>query len=270
MSPNLTRSRPADRTSNGSQQPAPHWRTRAAAARRWLARAIRVARRRVFGRPKRLLGVLTGLLVAAVGVGWLLVASPWLRAEQIVVEGAGGRSKDAIVRIAKPELSKPLLQIDTDRVESEVLRTGTYSAVEARRAWPRTIAVSVQPRQPVLAVRTGTGQLKVVDSEGVAYADVTAVPPGVAAVTLDSMSDSARLAPLVTAISAIPAAQRADISSAEVLPPDRVVLRFGTLEVRWGDPSDSADKARILHLLRQQDTFRVIDLSVPAHPVTIG
>ncbi|HYO86675.1 MAG TPA: FtsQ-type POTRA domain-containing protein [Dermatophilaceae bacterium] len=219
------------------------------------------------------LGVAGALVVLAM-LGWLLFLSPVLVARDVEVRGTSGGAREQVRRLAGPSLGKPLVKVDVAGLESQVRGLGGYAEVSVTRRWPRTIAIEVQPRQPVVTIRDGEGQLQVVDKQGRMFAIVNRAPTGAPLVTLTGLGDGsadgvqAALATAATAVGALSPAQRADVREVSVAGPNRVVLGFKGTRVVWGDGSNTALKARVMTHVMAQGTYRAIDVSAPENPAT--
>ncbi|MDO5711511.1 MAG: FtsQ-type POTRA domain-containing protein, partial [Micrococcales bacterium] len=127
---------------------------------------------------------------AGAGVVWL---APMTRVSQIVVRqvsdgtssgGSGGAAtrgldqanRRAIDRAAESALGQPLVEVDTQAIESRVVALGRYRKVVVDRGWPDAIRIAVLPRVPVLAVAAPGRQADLLDESATAYERVQKEP----------------------------------------------------------------------------------------------
>ena len=110
--------------------------------------------------------------------------------------------------------------------------------------------------------------MQVVDSQGVAYATVTAPPKGVPLIdTVEDPPSMESLRAAMVILRALSAAQRLQVTAVKVLGPNMVTFKLGTVDVVWGGASEPQLKVRVLTALLSQKDVVTIDVSAPRTPV---
>jgi cell division protein FtsQ len=214
---------------------------------RFDARAARVRRR-----PWRLSAWLAVVLAAVAGGVWLVDFSSVLVARTVRVEGVQPRDIATVVDRAAVPMGTPLARISTLPIARRVILWPALAEVTVSRSWPGTIVISATPRVPVLAVKNPQGQVKVVDSQGVAYATVSEPPKGVPLIdTVENPSSIDSMRAAMTVLKALSSGQRGQVSKVTVLGPNMVTLKLGGVTVVWGGASEP----------------ELIDVSAPRTPV---
>ena len=235
---------------------------RAFARRAWARRWLRV-------RP--LLAVVTalGLVVAA---GWVVLASPLLAVDRVLVRTAGAGAVDpaAVKRLAAVPLGRPLARVDLGAIGARVREIPGVASVHVSRSWPSTVVVAVTARTPVAAVADGPTAYRIVDREGVSFQSVRTMPRGLPLITPGSADPNASLHAAVDVVGALPAALRLRVSTVAAPTAEDVTLtlRAGQVVV-WGGVARSARKAVVLAALLRYPAH-VYDVSAPDAPTTRG
>lgn len=229
------------------------------------ARRDEVARTRGRKRLRRLVAV--GVLVALVaGIG-LVLRSPLVDVDAVVVHGGTRTGPATVRRAAGIPLGRAMISVDPVAARARVARLPWVSAVSVTRHWPGTVVVDVRERTPVAVVGRGRGAV-LVDAGGRSLAvgrerslpTIVAVPPAPG----QSLSSTGRA--VVATLVSMPAALRAQIRSARA---DRAGLTFvldDGIVVRWGDGgATDAKAASLAAILAQADrpTIATIDVAVP-------
>ena len=230
---------------------------------RFDARAARVRRR-----PWLLLAgtaVLLGLLAGGV---WLVELSPLLVTRSVRVEGVPKGEVPGIVSRAEIPMGIPVARVDTGAISRRVIGTPSLARVTVSRSYPNTILISAVVRVPVLAVTNPQGQVQVVDSQGVAYATVTAPPKGVPLIdTAGTPPTAESLRAAMTVLGALSPAQHQQVTDVKVLGPNMVTFKLGTVTVVWGGASEPDLKVKVMTVLLRQKDVGTIDVSAPRTPV---
>ena len=227
--------------------------------------------RRVHARRRRtwkLLGVLLVLGLALGGVWWVLWRSDWLVVERVVVAGVEPRWAPAILGAAASDQPHPMVEVDTAGAAAAVREISVVKDVQVHRSWPSTITIEVTPRQPVLAVRQGSG-FDLVDDEGVSVEVVAEAPPGVPTLLTrgeDGATEAAYRAAWAV-LSRLPEALTSQVTAATVSSADLLTLELGERTVVWGGPEDSELKVQVVEALLAAGQG-YIDVSAPRTPVT--
>jgi cell division protein FtsQ len=215
--------------------------------------------------------VLTGLVVlAAVVVAavllWLVAASSVFAARQVSVTGQRELTAEQVQEAAAVPLGVPLLRQDLDAIAQRATTLPQVASAQVVRDWPRTVAVTVTEREPLLAIRQPDG-FALVDARGVAYETRPAVPAGVVPTDADPTA-TGRLVDLAVVAAALPPDLRTQVTRMQA-PADgeiSLLLASGTT-VRWGDSRESALKAGVVAALLEREP-RTIDVSAPHNPAS--
>jgi len=171
-------------------------------------------------------------------------------------------------RAAVP-IGTPLAKVSTHVIAQRVITWPMLAEVTVSRSWPSTIVISATPKVPVLAVMNLNGEVQVVDSQGVAYATVSAPPRGVPLInTVESPPSVESMRAAAAVLRALPAAQRGQVSKVTVMGPNMVTLKLGEVTVVWGGASQPELKVKVMTVLLRQKDVGTIDVSAPRTPVT--
>jgi Cell division septal protein len=207
------------------------------------------------------------LALLAGGV-WLVEFSPVLVAKSVRVEGVPPGDVFMIVGRAAVPMGTPLAKIDTRAISRRVIVTAALAEVTVSRSYPSTILISATPRVPVLAVKNPQGQVQVVDSQGVAYATVSAAPKGVPLInTVENPSSMESMRAAITVLRALSSGQRGQVTNVTVVGPNMVTLKLGAVTVVWGGASEPELKVKVMTALLRQKDVGTIDVSAPRTPV---
>lgn len=253
---------------------------RAAGARRQEESAQRVVRSAdrfaERARLRRRLSLRRYLLIGAIGLVifaavWLILISSFFRLDPdaITVTGVEEYVSEGDVReVFEQYADTPLIRLDLDDVRADIAEVRGVSSAIIRRDWPSGLRVSLSERVPVAAVESDAEYI-LLDADGARVGTSATEPEGVALaqVPLKKGRESS-LAAVLTVLDEIPAKLREEIADIGADSRDTV---FFTLEsgerVEWGSSDDSALKASVLEILRQQEAG-IYDVSAPTLPVT--
>ncbi|MGA8994308.1 MAG: FtsQ-type POTRA domain-containing protein, partial [Nocardioidaceae bacterium] len=214
------------------------------------------------------------VVIAVLGVGvvavatWLVFFSAVLAVEGVRVEGNEVLSAAAVRRAADVPLGAPLATADLDAVTARVARLRAVRTVDVSRSWPDRVRIAVRERRAVAVVeRDGTGRLRGVDADGVAFRGYAARPTGLPRIRVGRRAGQEAVAEAAAVAGALPADVARRVAFIRVQTVDTISLRLRDgRTVRWGSAEDSADKSRVLAvLLGQQAGY--YDVSVPGRPV---
>jgi cell division protein FtsQ len=231
---------------------------------RFDARAARVRRR-----PWLVLAWLAVAAVLLAGGVWLVGFSPVLVARSVKVEGVPPGDVSKIQSRAAVPIGTPLAKVSTLVIAERVIASPMLAEVTVSRSWPSTIVISVTPKVPVLAVINLKGEVQVVDSQGVAYATVSAPPRGVPLITtVESPPSVESMRAAAAVLRALPVVQRRQVSKVTVMGPNMVTLKLGDITVVWGGASQPELKVKVMTALLRQKDVGTIDVSAPRTPVT--
>jgi cell division protein FtsQ len=235
------------------------------------ARRIAVVREAGRRRLRRILVVLAVLLVLAAAA--LVVWSPLLDVDRVVVIGAGERA--AQVRAAAGvDRGGALLLVDTSAVEDRVESLAWVGGARVSRELPGTLRIEIHLRPPVAFVPRDDGSVALVDETGVVTGLAAGPPAGLPALVTEvppprpgasiAPATAARVASAVTALAGRVARVSVEHHQAALLLADGV-------EVRLGDLSHLAEKARSAAAVLGSPGVRgikYVDVRAPSAPVT--
>ena len=192
-------------------------------------------------------------------LGWIVVASPLLAVQKVVVVGESRLSVAAITAAAGVPSGTPLARVDTGAVAARIRALGPVASVTVSRGWPHELRVKVVERVPVVAVARGSSVI-LLDYSAVEVATVAAAPHGVFPLT--AASGAATRAAL-SVLHGLPRGIAGRLRSLTAPSPEQVtlVLRDGR-QILWGGPVDGGSKAAaVLALMRMPG--RIFDVSSP-------
>ena len=239
------------------------------------ALAGRLAQRRAARRRYIALRIAAGLAVLALlGAGiWVVFYSRLLALDldQVVLSGVGTTvSADQVTAAVAPLAGRPLPRVNTGDIEQQLLGITQVADVTVTRAWPRGIAIDIEPRLPQAAVPFDGGYA-LVDSDGVQVARVAQVPMGMPVIEVGlTAEDVPALRAAVNLLDQLPNQVSGLVLSTSASTRDdvRTVMASGHVVV-WGDDQRVALKAAAyLSLLQLAPDAHQFDVSSPDSPVT--
>jgi cell division protein FtsQ len=211
--------------------------------------------------------------VAVVVLGVLLWTGPLLVVRGVDVAAVGGPAltpaQAAQVRErSQVPMRRPLARVDTAAIARRAEAVPFVADVTVVRGWPSTLRLQVRQRVPVAAVPT-SGGVRLVDDEGVAYAQVPTAPQGVPVVTVELSGSQGRaaLSAALSVLEQLPDSLRTSVRRVRATSPDAVRLRVDGADVVWGSADRTPRKAQIYAALRSVPA-KVYDVSSPDTPVT--
>lgn len=219
------------------------------------------------GWSRRTVLVVVAVVAALAVVGtWVVAFSPVFGVRTVSVRGEKAVTEQRIVDAADVPHGTPLVRLDTAAIAQRVESIdGIYSA-RVSTSFPSTVVISVVERSPVGVVKQN-GHYVLVDRTGDQYRAVDARPADLPVFVVPKGTDARTTGGAVaTVASALPTKIRAKVASVQALDPNAVTLLLTDGRVvRWGSADRSAEKARILPILLQQDghTFDVTDPDRP-------
>jgi cell division protein FtsQ len=224
------------------------------------ARAQRRGRRAT---ALRRAGWVAAALAPVALAAWLLLGSPWLVVDRVVVQGQQRLSVEQVLTAAQVDEGTPLARVDTDAVAARVRALGPVASVTVSRAWPRTLRVTVVERVPVVAVAQGSA-FALLDAEGVVVARAPQVPAGVIRLVVahPGPQDRATTSAL-TVLQGLPKPIRGLVAALRAPTAEQVTLVLKDRRVVvWGSVADGEAKAAVLvPLLRMKGS--VFDVTSP-------
>lgn len=224
------------------------------------ARATRRVRRSA---ALRRTGWVSLALAPVLLAGWLLLGSPWLVVDKVVVQGQQRLSAAQVLAAARVDKGTPLARVDTDAVAARVRELGPVARVTVSRAWPDTLRVTVVERLPVVGVAQGKAFV-LLDHEGMVVAHEQRLPVAVVLLVVGHPGPQDRATSAALAVlDGLPASVRRLVSTVRAPSAEEVtlVLKDGRVVV-WGGPGDAEAKAAVLvPLLRMKGN--VFDVTSP-------
>ena len=208
------------------------------------------------------------LLTVVAGVVWLFGFSSALEVQQTRVEGLGEADTETVLAAAAVPTGLPLARIDTTAIGSRVEQVPFVRQVSVSRGWPHTVVVAVQPRIPVLVLKSQAGTWHLVDDQGMNFREVTETPSGLPVVDAGSGPPTAAgLRAVVEMLGAFSEGQRAQVGDIRVAADDQLTFTLGTVRVIWGLAGRADRKVAVINALLKTSPAE-IDVSVPDSPVT--
>ena len=205
-----------------------------------------------------------GLVVAVVASAvYVVYFTSVLALRTVSVAGAGQAVEQQVREQLAPHLGEPLAELDTDALQQRLDTIPEIAASTVDRAWPNGLTVTVRLRAAVAVTKANDAWWSL-DAGGVPFAPARIRPAKLMQVELATPGprDPSTTAALAV-LSALPASVTALVSSVRAASPYRIELVLTDKRtVIWGDPSASAQKAKVLPVMLQQPGT-VFDLSDP-------
>lgn len=211
--------------------------------------------------------LLVALVVALVGgVAWALYFSSWLTVEDVRVEGVTTLSAEDVLAAADVAVGAPLARVDTSDVAARVEALAPVDTVSLRRAWPDTLVIAVDEREPVLVVAAADG-FGVYDAGGVEFLSPAAAPPGVPVLRAAGETPTPEvLDAVISVVADLPASLGDRLGEVTAPTPASIQLQLiDGIVIEWGSATDNARKAEVLTELMKQPG-RVYIVSAPEVP----
>ena len=237
------------------------------------ARRIAVAREQGRRRLRVVLVVLTVFVV--IGTGWLVVQSPMLDVDHIVVTGIPPERVAAVIAASGVHRRDPLLLVSTGAVERRVEAVPGIGSVRVVRKLPGTLRISASEQGVALWARV-PGGVALIGFDGRVQRVAIAVPPHVIELRgLTRVPDPGQKIPhiaVVTVMSQLPPvfAARVGAISAANAGDVRLYLVTGG-EVRLGDLSSVHDKGVVAESVieNQACALAYVDVHSISNPVAL-
>lgn len=223
-------------------------------------------RRRFPAVSRARLMLLVALLAALVGgCVWALYFSSWLTVEDVRVEGVTTLSAEEVLATADVAVGVPLARVDTGAVAARVEELAPIDTVSLRRAWPDTLVISVDEREPALVAASADG-FAVYDAAGVEFLNPLAAPAGVPVLASAEEPTPEVLEAVIAVMGDLPATVRDRLGEVTASTPDSIQLELADgIVIEWGSATDNARKAEVLTELMKQPG-RVYIVSAPEVP----
>ena len=244
---------------------------------RFRERRTKVGEHRARRHLRRML-VLLGIVAAATGIIWL-AQSPLFSVATVRIEGDGQAAVDAILTESHVYEGRPLLLINTGKVESALEADPWVKTASVSRRFPTTIDVEVVERFEVATLAVGTSWVTLSD-DGHVMRQLDARPDGLAAIQADVAPEALQTAltgtEVLAAQSVVGAAEFLAALPSELWSAALVVTTgeelTGTVAghpVRLGAPVDTFAKGVALVAVLQDGQLgegEIVDLIAPTRP----
>jgi cell division protein FtsQ len=234
---------------------------------RWIAVRREEGRRRL-----RVVLIAVGV-VLAVATAWVVVASPFLDVDRVVVKGNARMISADIEAAAQIHRGDAMVWIDGGAAVRRVDALPWIRAAHVAREWPGTVTITVTERSAVGWVDTGTGAA-LVDGTGRVLERVSQAPVDVPQIAGPKIVPpvGATIEPVIGARVAgrLLGLARAGTRTITLSPSGVVLGLQNGPDIRLGEPTDVMLKVRAsLAVLAALDGAPVayIDASVPSNPV---
>jgi cell division protein FtsQ len=232
-----------------------------------------VAARRAEGRRRlRVLLVVLAVVVAGTAA-WVVLASPLLDVDRVIVRGTVHTTPDQVTSAAQLAPGDAMIWVDDGAAASRVEALPWVRSARVAREWPGTVRITVTERTPAAWVQSPTGPV-IVDGAGRVLDRVADAP-----VDLPQVVDVARVPPIGASISPALGARVAGRLLGDARTGTRTIavsddgvnlLLQSGVEVRLGRPTAVMTKVRaavaVLGAL-DGEAVSYVDVAVPANPV---
>lgn len=221
----------------------------------------------------RWLAILGCVSLVAGALGWVVWWSPLLAVDRIEVTGLQRVTRAQVVTASGVRPGTPLARVDLESVRDGVRAMRPVESVHVHRAWPATLRIRVQEREPIAAVPNGGGGYLLLDEKGVRVATVDDPPKGLPVVRIRSSGSGSGHDPergaALRVLSVLPERLAARVRTLAV-ERGRISLRLqGGVTVIWGPPERGREKTRLLSVLLRRHDAATYDVSSP-EVVTTG
>jgi cell division protein FtsQ len=235
----------------------------------------RVAVTRAQGRRRlRALAVL-GALAAMALAGWLVLRSPLLDVDDIVVRGAAHTPAATVEEAAGVSTGEALVFVDLGTAARRVERLPWVATASVERHLPGELSIRVTERVPAAWVRRAPDRVAVLDGDGRVLADAPEPPSDLPELTgtgsIPAPGGVVRPARVAGVVGLLVPELRADVIGVRATGGTVALLRREGPEVRLGAPVRVGEKSRVaLAVVRTlAPPFPAyVDVTVPDAPVT--
>ncbi|PZF61039.1 cell division protein FtsQ [Curtobacterium sp. MCBD17_034] len=224
---------------------------RAARRRRRLVERQEVRRFTRRSRHRRAAWLTSGavLLVLVLSVV-VAVYSPLMALRTIEVRGTDRVDRQQVLHAVDGQLGTPLARIDFGAIKRQLAGFPLIASYVTEEAPPHTLVITVTEREPIVAVKTGSGY-DLVDPAGIVVESDPKQPAGMPlAAVQPSQLGSTAFRSMTEVVLALPTSVRSTVTQVTASTSDDVTLTLHSgAKVVWGSPDDSAAKARLLAAL---------------------
>ncbi|WIB64778.1 FtsQ-type POTRA domain-containing protein [Curtobacterium sp. MCBD17_040] len=224
---------------------------RAARRRRRLVERQEVRRFTRRSRHRRAAWLTSGavLLVLVLSVV-VAVYSPLMALRTIEVRGTDRVDRQQVLHAVDGQLGTPLARIDFGAIKRQLAGFPLIASYVTEEAPPHTLVITVTEREPIVAVKTGSGY-DLVDPAGIVVESDPKQPAEMPlAAVQPSQLGSTAFRSMTEVVLALPTSVRSTVTQVTASTSDDVTLTLHSgAKVVWGSPDDSAAKARLLAAL---------------------
>ena len=219
-------------------------------------------------RARRRGEILAAVVAALALLAWILLASPLLRVHRLEVSASSEAAREVATKLADSERGHNVFLVDTAALAARIEQDSRIADATVRRGFPRSLAIEVVARVPVLGLNKDKGQVELLDHDGHHVETVASAPRGVPVVAGgDGVADAAAVQTALTAVAALPESVRTRIRSLAVDNTGSLNFRVGATTVIWGTQEQAPLKAKLVQVLLTEKP-KGIDVSAPETPVT--
>jgi cell division protein FtsQ len=236
-------------------------------------RERRIQVTRAAGRRRLRVLIVIASVVGLVAIGAVVVKSPFLDVDRVVVRGTVHLTAADVKNAAHVELHSPLLLVNTGAIERRIERLPWVQHATVTREWPGTIRVKVTEYVPAAYARVGTSVV-LIAANGHAIARAPTAPAGTIEVRglRRPPADGELLSPPDAAgiTQHLPAELAQQVVAIDVGGNGVALLlgRGGAIRLGSLDDLDAKAAATLAVLAQRGDKpFAYIDVSTPATPV---
>jgi cell division septal protein FtsQ len=200
------------------------------------------------------------VLVLAVVIA---VYSPLMALTTIKVEGTSRIDRSSVQQALDSQLGTPLARVDFAEIKQKL---GGFPLIESyvtEEEPPHTLVVTITEREPIVAVKTGSGY-DLVDPAGIVVESDPNKPDGMPVADVDaSQLGGSVYRSMTEVVLSLPSTVRSTVTDVTATTADDVTLTLNSgAKVVWGSPDDSDQKAALLAALVKDHDARDPSASV--------
>jgi cell division protein FtsQ len=237
---------------------------RLARKRRRLVERAEIRRFTRRSRHRRVAWITSGsVLVVLVLAVVVAVYSPLMALTTIKVEGTSRIDRASVQTALDSQLGTPLARVDFGEIKQKLKGFPLIESYVTEEEPPHTLVVTITEREPIVAVKTGSGY-DLVDPAGIVVESDPNKPNGMPVAEVDaSQLGGGVYRSMTEVVLSLPSTVRSTVTDVTATTADDVTLTLGTgAKVVWGSPDDSTAKATLLAALIKDHDARDPSASV--------
>jgi cell division protein FtsQ len=237
---------------------------RLARKRRRLVERAEIRRFTRRSRHRRLAWITSGsVLVVLVLAVVVAVYSPLMALTTIRVEGTSRIDRASVQTALDSQLGTPLARVDFGEIKQKLKGFPLIESYVTEEEPPHTLVVTITEREPIVAVKTGSGY-DLVDPAGIVVESDPNKPNGMPVAEVDaSQLGGGVYRSMTEVVLSLPSTVRSTVTDVTATTADDVTLTLNTgAKVVWGSPDDSTAKATLLAALIKDHDARDPSASV--------